>query len=232
MDITKAFTYIFDDKEWMMKLFIGALLSLASIFIIPGFIIAGYSIRILRNVRKGVEEPLPEWDEWGDLLKDGFMVALAQFVYTLPLIIVMCIAFGAAGGLASFDNLDDDAMAAAIISTFGVVFCIMIIFGIAMVFISPALRIQYVKHGDFASMFRFSEIIAIVRDNISDILLIVGVLIGTGFAFSIVSTVLNVVPCLGAIVSILLSFAFAPFMSMVSGHLMGQLAHKIEGQAA
>ena len=232
MDITKAFTYVFDDKDWMMKVLIGALLSIAGFLIIPGFIIAGYSIQILRNVKKGVAEPLPEWAEWGEMLKDGFMVALAQIIYSLPIIIIACIAFGAAGGLASFENLDEDAIAAAMISTFGVVFCLILIFGIAMAFISPALQIQYVKHGDLASMFRFSEIIALIRENISDILLVVGVMIGTAFAFGIVSTVLGVIPCLGAIISIILSLAFSPYMAMVSGHLMGQLAQRVEGSAA
>ena len=232
MDLTKAFTYVFEDKEWMMKMLIGGLLSIVSFFIIPIFILGGYSLKIMRNVKKGVDQPLPEWDEWGDLLKDGFSVALIQFVYTLPILIIMCIAFATTGGLASFEDLSDEALGAAMAGTFGIVGCLFLIYFIAMIFITPAIRIQYVKHNDLSAGFRFSEIIAIIRENIMDILLITGVMMGVGFAFALVNTVLAVIPCIGQIISFVLSIAFGPYFGMVNGHMMGQLAHKVETNAA
>ncbi len=230
MDITKAFTYVFEDKNWMTKILIGGLLSIASILIVPMFILGGYSVAIIRNVMKGVEKPLPEWEDWGGFLNDGFSVFVAQFVYTLPMLILLCIAFVATGsmaGLSEMSEMSEDALFAAILSTFGFVFCIIFLYAIVMLFISPAIRVQYVKHNELAATFRFREVITIIQENIMDILLISGVLFGLGIAFSMVTGVLGIIPCLGFIISMLLSMAFGPYMSMVSGHLIGQLARKI-----
>ncbi len=230
MDITKAFTYVFEDKNWMTKILIGGLISLASFLIIPIFLLGGYSVAIIRNVMKGVEEPLPEWEDWGGFLNDGFSVFLAQFVYTLPMLILLCVsvvATGSMAGLSEMSEMSEDAMVAAILSTFGFVFCIIFLYAILMFFLSPAIRVQYVKHNELGATFRFGEVIAIIRENIMDILLISGVLFGLGLAFSAVTGVLGIIPCLGFIISMILSIFFGPYMSMVSGHMIGQLARKI-----
>lgn len=230
MDISKAFTYMFDDKNWFTKMLIGGLISLFTLLIIPAFILGGYSVAIIRNVMKGVEEPLPEWEDWGGFLSDGFSVFIAQFVYTLPILILLCIALittGSIAGLSEISEMSEDALVAAIFSTFGIIFCAIFIYALAMMFISPAIRLQYVKHNDLSATFRFREVLTIVQENIMDILLIAGSLFGVGIIFSVISTALGAIPCLGFFISIALGIAFAPYMNMVSGHLIGQLARKI-----
>ena len=69
MDINKAFRFIFDDKQWISKLLIGVLMTLTSFLIVPALILQGYLVKIIRQVRDGQDNELPEWSDYGDLLR-------------------------------------------------------------------------------------------------------------------------------------------------------------------
>ena len=73
MDVNKAFTFVFDDERWITKVLIGSVLLFFSFLIVPVFFFAGYMIQIVRTVMDGLEDPLPEWEEWGRLFKDGLV---------------------------------------------------------------------------------------------------------------------------------------------------------------
>ena len=63
MDIGKAFSYVFEDEQWISKVLIGGLL----IWIpIVNFAVFGYMIKVAQNVAQGNPRPLPEWGEFGD----------------------------------------------------------------------------------------------------------------------------------------------------------------------
>ena len=51
MDFGKAFTFAFDDKEWVTKLLIGGILSLIPIV---NLVVVGYTLKTLKNVADGV----------------------------------------------------------------------------------------------------------------------------------------------------------------------------------
>ena len=74
VDITRAFSYAFDqqDKEWTSKLAILAMIAFASIVTTPLLIglvgwalILGYYVDLVRNLRDGHPTPLPRWDRCG-----------------------------------------------------------------------------------------------------------------------------------------------------------------------
>ncbi len=57
--------------------------------ILPGLIIYGYFYQIMQRVIVKSEEPtLPEWQDWGKLLGDGFRLFGVSFIYSLPLSIL------------------------------------------------------------------------------------------------------------------------------------------------
>ena len=58
MNIGKAFSYPFEDDEWLTKLFLGAIVSAVPIL---NFAWTGYTVDILRNVTDGVSLPMPDW---------------------------------------------------------------------------------------------------------------------------------------------------------------------------
>lgn len=232
MDVAKSFTYITEDDRWMGKLGMGVLISLISFLILPIFLLSGYLVGITRNVMNGEKRPLPEWDDLGTLFKDGISIFIASVVYTLPFWLLACVALVSTigfAGLGEATQISEDAIVAGIFATYGLVACLGLIFVLALFLISPAIVIQYVREGDLAACFRFGEVFAIVRDNIGDIMIAGLTPFAASFVISILLGALNIIPCLGTIVSILLSFAVGPFLTAVTGHLYGQIAGKMGG---
>jgi hypothetical protein len=212
MDIGKAFSYVFEDKQWIGKIVIGAVLSFFSFLLIPIPLLIGWAVGITRNVMDDFEDPMPAWENWGKLFSDGLKVLAAQLVYTLPFWILMCIAgaFAAAAGSSS-----EGLQALGVIGFAGLI-CVLLVFSIVLFFISPAIIIQYVRSDDFGACFRFSEVLAIARDNIADIIIafLATWIIGLGIGL------VSMVPLVGWLVAL----AAAPYVSAVAGHLYGQIA--------
>lgn len=227
MDFEKAFTYIKDDEQWMPKLGIGAAVQFLAFLIVPIFLLPGYMLQIMRNVRDGVEPTLPEWDDWGKLLTDGLTIVGAQLIYTLPFWLITCLAIALTVGAGATGS--EDLAAAVGVTSAVLISCLSLLFVIAWIFVGPAIAIQYVREESFASCFRFGEVIAIVRDNISDILMITLAFIAAQFAITFAIGMLNVIPCLGTIIALVIGIAFYPYLMMARGHLYGQLLGKMDG---
>jgi hypothetical protein len=232
MDVAKAFTYFSEDDRWMGKLGIGVLISLLSFLILPAFLLYGYVVGITRNVMNGEKRPLPEWEDLGTLFQDGLAMFVASIVYTLPFWLLSCIAFATTigfGGLGEATEISQDAIAAGVLATWGLVACLFILLMLAFFFISPAIVIQYVRHGELAACFRFGEVLAIVRDNFGDILIAGLTPFAASFVLSIVVAALNAIICVGTVIGFVLSFVMGPYLAAVTGHLYGQIAGKIGG---
>ena len=58
MDIGGAFSYVFEDEDWIVKILLGAAILLIPIF--GQLALVGYGIAILRNVKAGKPQPLPD----------------------------------------------------------------------------------------------------------------------------------------------------------------------------
>jgi len=83
MDIGRAFSFIFKDPSWFKKILILALLFLVPI--IGWLMVGGYTLRLLKNVIDGVDQPLPEWDDWGGDLAGGFKAFLVGLIWGIPI---------------------------------------------------------------------------------------------------------------------------------------------------
>ena len=212
MDVGKAFSYVFQDEHWIGKIGIGAVLSLLAIFLIPIPLLIGWAVGVTRNMMDGFEDPMPAWEDWGKLFSDGLKVLAAQLVYTLPLWVLICISGGFYAAAAS-DSQGMQVLGAAGSILF---FCVIFLFSIALFFLSPAIIIQYVRTDDFGACFRFSEVLAIARDNIADIII---TFLATWVA-SLAIGLLSIVPCIGWLAGLVA----LPYLSAVSGHLYGQIA--------
>lgn len=101
MDIGKAFTYVFDDPNWIMKVLIGGVLLLIPIV---NFAVLGYALTTTKNIADGESTPMPEWGEFGAHFMKGLYAFVGVLVYLLPGIVVICCAqilAAVAGGGAS-----------------------------------------------------------------------------------------------------------------------------------
>lgn len=234
MDIRQSFAYVFEDKRWVSKILIGALLSMFAWLIIPAFILNGYLIAIIRNVMNGERggAALPEWDDWGKLLRDGFFVTIAEIIYALPFLLILGVGFMGTIGFGGLSDMNNDIASAGLMATWGVTGCLGFLALVALLFLAPAITIQYAIKDDFGACFRFGEVWNIISGNMGDIFIVFLVTLGAGFVMSLATGVLGLVPCLGWIAAVILSLAFGPYVTMFTGHLYGQIGSKVLGSKA
>jgi len=232
MDVNKAFRYVFDDKQWISKLLIGVLMSLLSFLILPALILQGYAVKVIRHVMAGNRDELPEWSDYGALLKDGFFVTVAEIVWTLPFIILFVVGGIATGGLGSLADNGSDLAAAGAVSGGLALACLGILFLAALLLLMPAILIQYAVTDEFGATFRFGEVWAIMRNNLADILLVFVVTIVAVMAIGIVAAVVGIVPCLGWLAAGAIGLAVSPYITFVTSHLYGQIGTKEFGGKA
>ncbi|MFN2124969.1 MAG: DUF4013 domain-containing protein, partial [Candidatus Promineifilaceae bacterium] len=164
MDIGKSLTYLFDDDRWVVKLLIGTGLMILSFLIIPIFFVQGYLVKIVRNMLDGLENPLPEWEDWGKLFMDGLYLTIAGIVYSAPVWLLMIC------GMAVFlpAGLTEGDLSSTLVAAGGVGFmlltCLAMILGVAISLLYPAITVQYAREDNLGACFRFSEIIAMTRE--------------------------------------------------------------------
>jgi hypothetical protein len=114
MDFGKAFTYVFEDKNWIMKVLVGGLISLIPIF--GWIVVIGYMLTTLKNVADGQPEPLPEWGNFGDFFMKGLYAFVGVLVYFLPVIVLSCcigVLSAVAGGAMGSTSSGSSAQAAS-----------------------------------------------------------------------------------------------------------------------
>src|SRR3989304_589343 len=81
MDIGAAFSFVTQDKDWIKKILIGAVLVLTGIGMVP---VLGWALEITRRVIRGDTDLLPEWTEFGKFIVDGLKLILGALVWSLP----------------------------------------------------------------------------------------------------------------------------------------------------
>jgi hypothetical protein len=223
MDIGKAFTFVFEDEDWIVKILIAAAIMLVGILfswlllvplLLAAALLLGYSVEITRRVIHGDPQPLPEWDNWGALIADGLKAFVIGIVYALP-IILLSLCLGIPSGI-----LADRAEGLA--SLFSVLLsCLSFLWAIVMSLLLPAAIAFYTVDGELGAAFRFGEVFAFVRDNLKTYLITF-----------LMSWVASFVGGLGSIVCGVGLFVTAPYGWMVTYHLYGQAYLEAAGQAS
>ena len=228
MDIGKAFSYQFEDKQWMNKLGLGAIVSIVPIL---NFAWTGYMVEILRNIANGVEEPLPTWDDLGKKFNEGIILFAAGLVYALPILLVACLPMGVVAFSSIFSgNGDLQDIGQAIASAGGALFycllCVFFLYSIVLSVIYPAILVIYSREGTFASCFQFREAIDMVTQNMASFFTAWGISlaagIGVGLVGGMITAILGWIPCIGWIVSLAVTMASTVYIATVYSHLFGQ----------
>lgn len=233
MDIGKAFTFITEDERWIVKLLIAIAILFITPFLlgIPYLLFIGYQIAVTRNVMNDEEQPLPEWEDWGKLFMDGLYIMIARIIYTLPFWLLFCVslAVGLLPALAGNNDTMVTILAGTSMVAIMIVSCLVLLLIVALIFIAPAISIQYVRSGDeFGACFQFGQVIELTKKNIGDIFIVVVVLFAGNFVLNTVSGGLMATGC-GLIIGLPLLYIGGSWLLISSGHLYGQIAAKISG---
>jgi hypothetical protein len=213
MDWGKSFTHVFEDKDWVVKVLIGGILSMIPIV---NLVVIGYALRALKNVAEGAEQPLPAWDDFGDYFVKGLVSVLGAMVWALPIIILATMT-AVLSALTGYDSAEPSRVAAPYVLCIWSMSCVSGIYGLFLGFVLPAAFAQYAVRGDFGAFFRFGDIGKFIKANLGNyiVALILAVIAQFISSFGVILC------CIGAI--------FTEFWALLVGsHLLGQVYRSSE----
>lgn len=222
MDVGKAFTYIFEDKDWIVKILIGGgILILGLLFfwvlfipvIAAAAILWGYTLNTTRNVYDGNPMPLPRWENFGELFMRGITAIVGMIIWALPaLVLAFCAVIPITIASAQNDNGSGSGVMAIIGTCFG---CLAFLVGLAVSLFMYAPLTNFALNNQISTFWDFQGNWKFIRLHFNNYLIawLMGAIVA-GFIAGVA----------GSITCGLLSF-FASFWSMlVAAHLFGQYA--------
>ena len=201
MNFSLGFGYIFQDKEWFKKLVLPGLVML--IPIVGWLVTLGWALRVTKNVISGIEEPLPDLDFGGDILR-GLFAFLISFIYSLPVSALSTLT----GWFANWNsgNFNLIGLFAALVGLAA------FILGLVTSFFSLPAIANYIAKDDFAAAFRLGEVFGLIKANFGGWLLVA---LGTLLAVGLIAPLGTIACVIGIVITI-------PYSLAVMGHLMGQ----------
>lgn len=191
-DFMKPFTYVFEDPNWVQKILVGGLFYLAGFLIIGWFFVLGYAARTARNIIRGDERPLPEWDSAGDFFSEGARLVGVALVYVIPMFVLVAWFILPAMFMEAFDNRAAEAFGSGLAAC---VSCFIIPISLFIMFFMPASLLFAAVEQRFGAAFEFPRIWAFIRENIGNYLLAVVVYLVARFlaGFGIVLLCIGVI---------------------------------------
>lgn len=229
MDFIRALTFITEDERWKEKIAMGTVVALVSgmltvvlVGFLGFFIVMGYSLRLMQNVQRGDQRPLPEWDQWSEDLSRGFKLFVVTLVWSLPAVLVsLPIVFGSI--LASADS-DVASIFGASVIMLGT--CLSFLYGIFIYLVMPAFTVRFGEREQISDGLRVSEVWEWTRVRLGDVIMFLVAFIVASMVISTVGSIAGMVLCfVGLIVTIPLATLLT---SLYQYHLMGQLAYKAQ----
>lgn len=230
MDFAKAITYVFEDRRWLTKIGIAAGILLVPIL---NFSITGYAVEIIRRLMRRESEVLPEWDNLGQHFMDGIKLWVVGVVYSLPLLLLICLFLLPIIPQLLLGTQDEDIR--NFLSGFGLLalVCgglILFLYSLFLSFLYPAIMSQYASYNSIGACLRIGEIWKMIAQDVGGYITIwLGLLVltfGGATVFSVVAVALNIIPCIGQILTIILELLFLPYLFCASAHLIGQFTAK------
>jgi len=208
MDYGKIIKFPMEDKDWIMKVIIGGVLSIIPIV---NFISSGYQLKVMKNAIN--KKPgMPEWKGFMDLFVKGLII----FVIALLFMIVPLIIFGAIAGFSVISVIMGDLtnpynIVLAILPALFIGGILFLIIG----FIIPMAIAMYAKSDNFSDAFKFSEILNRIKSIFGEYLVSYIVIV----IFGIILGLIMLIPVIGWIIGFFGTF----YLGVVALNMFGEL---------
>jgi hypothetical protein len=227
-----AVRYPFREQGWAAKAGILALLSFIPVLNIAA---VGYEVEIALRVAKGESSLLPAWGDLAVHFRRGIGLAIARYIYFLPILMLMALAFVAASATLFTVDTRYEAWSWLFGLACGGGILLGVVFGLVFSVVSPAVTVRYLEIGTLAACFDFPAIWGHVRLHPKPHLAVFGWILalslGLGLLVGPASVFLGFIPCLGTLVYPLLYAAMISALLLVLAHLEGQLLRIVLGSA-
>jgi hypothetical protein len=205
MEFAKAFSFVFEDPDWLKKIAIAALVGL--IPIVGQLVLIGWVLDTAKRVIRQDPAPLPDLDFGAQLglgfksLVIGLVYGIPAFIIYLPIIIVTLVA----------GNSNSDAGGTAVIAVTLCCTGLLVLYGLLLMVMLPAAHGNFLATDRLGAAFNFRQVFALLRAAPGPYLM---VLLG--------GVIAGIIAPLGSIacgVGVLLTSAYA---MLISAHLYGQ----------
>jgi hypothetical protein len=175
VDFGRSFTYVTEDPEWVKKILIGGVFTLACALLVGVPFVLGYFSRTLRSVVVGEARPLPEWDDLGGLFNEGLRLTAVYLLYTLGILAVLAL-IGAAVLLPviALSGAGDSASdAIGVLGGLGVVaaYGFLMLASLALAVYLPAALARSALRGTVGDGFAWREILGFIQANLGNYLI-------------------------------------------------------------
>jgi hypothetical protein len=163
------FTFPFLDNQARGRFAIGTALLLGGFVvpILPGLLVYGYALQVLRSTADGKPPAMPPWDDWSSLLSLGLRGGVVGLVFTLPALVVFLVGLAVYFGMILLVPVLADAGASggdpaflAVLLAMATMFLSMALGSILMLLGTiplPAAVTHFVVQDQFGAAFRVRE---------------------------------------------------------------------------
>ncbi len=222
MNLGRAFTYATDDPGWQNKVVYTLVIGIIPIV---NLAVLGWAIDLIRNMLDDVEHPMPDWNDLGNQFTErwitGLVVAIAAFVYNIPILVINGI-FGGIFGLlfSGTEGFGFFTLSLALSCCQGLIGAIYA----AVIWLPLTTAVsRYARTRDFNEFLQIGQNLQSALEHFSTLILLVIFV----FVYFFALTIVGLIPCIGWLL-VLVSVGLS---AIVLGHLMGQAALIITGQA-
>ncbi len=185
MNLGFAFTYIFQDPDWLKKVGLAAVISLIPIV---GFIILlGWGLEIIQRTLNNNPTPLPDWDDFGGHLQRGWKPLVVILAYSLPLFIMtICQSTLQLGVTLGAQNMDSATVGTTIMTVLICMSLLILFVSIAFGILTSVAIGNLAAKGELRDAFQFREIFRLFRAGMGPYII---QFIVMGFASMVLGTV-------------------------------------------
>jgi hypothetical protein len=163
---------------------------------------------------------------------DGLILTVAYFVYSLPALLVVCLmsalfivpAIVQGGGNTSEDVVNRVVAGSSVVSF--CLICLVALYALVLTVLLPGILANFAQKRTFGSCFELGEVYRTVTSHGNSyfmaVLMIIVVGVGIGLVLGVVTGLVGWIPCVGWLISLVLSMLGAAYIGAVTGHLVGQ----------
>jgi len=211
MDISTAFTFVKNDKDWITKILITGLIGL--IPIVGQLYLAGWSMDIAKRYTLGSNDLLPDVN-FGQYIKMGFKFCVVNFVYALPVIIFSVITSFFTSVFMSSDSQGVQFFGAALSCGMSFIYFVL---GLAISIFAYAAIMRLIENEQMKDAFNFTQVWQMVKKSPKTFILLL-----------LLSLLVSLISSLGLVVCFIGVIFTTPYAMAVWGHLFGQAKVEID----
>lgn len=214
--ISESIRYLRTSDDWVKTVLVGGILTLLGVLVVPTIFVAGYLVRVLRGTMHGDDTP-PRFDDWAALVGDGVRAFAIALVYAV--VPAALVALTAAGAAVVAGPGPRSGLVVGLVTLVGSLLALVV--SLAAAYVLPAALANYAEHGTLRAGFAAGDLRPVLTSGTYATAWVTGFVIVLGAG--VVTTILSVIPILGTVAGVFVTFYAITAAYYVIGHAWGEV---------